>query len=279
MLPTVTIRANETIFDAEYCLPASRFVDSDRLPVVATCKLTLDRLGVAVLFGGNAITPFVEHETRLRERKYGWLDHLVNFIIYKSRVYYRGYCNWFAEEVSSFDTCSEVDRVITFNLERMAWKGIRKVGDRFVCLDSEPCRLEVERNEFDRFHKLIDRSLALAITYFLIACDNPRYFLVEYYKCVEVIKKEFGAATAMTRALRPHGFSNDMFKKLTKNANDDRMPITFGRHAPKKDADVFDVDLRTLQHPKTMQRELFIESTRLCRACIDAYVSYLGTRA
>jgi hypothetical protein len=279
MLPTVTIRANETIFNGEYCFPASGFSDSDKLPIVETCKLTLDRLGVAVLFGRNAITLFVEHEARLREGKYGWLDHLVNFIIYKSRVYYRGYCNWFADEVSSFDACDEVDRVITFNLERLTGEqGIKQVGDRYVCLGSEPYRLEIERKEFDGFHKLIDRSLAVAITYFLIASENPRYFLVEYYKCVEVIKKEFGGEPAMKRALSLHGFSNEMFKKLTKNANDDRMPISFGRHAPKKGANVIGIDLRAL-HTPTVQRKLFIESTELCRACIDAYVSYLYTHA
>ena len=194
MLPTVTIRANATIFNGEFCLSGDGFIDPDNRLIVETCKLTLDRLGVALLFRKNAITTFVADEQRLREGRYGWLDHLVNFIIYKSRVNYCVYCNWFADDASSFDTCSEVHRVVTFKLERLTGEqGIKKVGDRFVCLGSEPYRLEIERAEFDNFDKLIDRSLAVAITYFLVASENPQYFLVEYYKCLEVIKHEFGS--------------------------------------------------------------------------------------
>ena len=272
MLPTVTIRANETIFNDEFCFSDDGFIDPDNRLIVDPCKVTLDRLGVALLFRKNAITTFVEDERRLREGQYGWLDHLVNFIIYKSRVNYCGYCNWFADDASSFDTCSEVDRVLTFNLERLTGKqGIKKVGDRFVCLGSEPYRLEIERAEFDSFHKLIDRSLAVAITYFLIASENPQYFLVEYYKCLEVIKHEFGSEAEMLAALAPHGFNKTMFKTLTTDANNHRMPIAFGRHAPKKGANVIGIDLRALRTP-TMQRELFVKSTQRCRACIDAYM-------
>jgi hypothetical protein len=67
MVPTVTIRASDTIFNGEYCLPTSRFIDSDKIPIVETCKLTLDRLGVAVLLGENAITLFVDNEAKLRD--------------------------------------------------------------------------------------------------------------------------------------------------------------------------------------------------------------------
>jgi hypothetical protein len=141
-------------------------------------------------------------------------------------------------------------------------------------LGSEPYSLEIERKVFDSFHKLIDRSLAVAIAYFLIAAENPKYFLVEYYKCVETIKKEFGNETEMKRALSPFGFSQVMFKKLTKHANDDRMPIGFGRHSPKKGSNAIGIDLRSL-HTPTIQRKLFIDASRLCRACIDAYVAYL----
>lgn len=275
MLPTVSIQANGTIFNGEFCLSGNGFMDEDNRLIVDTCKLTLDRLGVALLFRKNAITTFVEDAQRLRQGRYGWLNHLVNFIIYKSRVNYCGYCNWLVDDAISFDTCSEVDRVLTFNLERLTEEqGIKKIGDRFVCLGSEPYRLEIEREEFDNFDKLIDRSLAVAITYFLVASDNPQYFLVEYYKCLEVIKHEFASEAKMLGALGPHGFNKAMFKTLTMDANNHRMPIAFGRHAPKSGADAIGIDLRALRAP-TMQRELFVESTQRCRACIDAYTCYL----
>lgn len=277
MLPTVTIRAKGTIFNGEFCLSDDDSIDPDNNLIVETCKLTMDRLGVALLFRKNAITTFVDDEQALREGRFGWLDHLVNFIIYRSRVNYCLYCNWLADDASSFDTCSEVDSVVTFNLERLTGEQrIKWVGDQPVCLGSRPHKLEVERAEFDTFHKVIDRSLAVAITYFLIASENPLYFLVEYYKCLEVIKHEFGSESKMLGALAPHGFTKEMFKALTRDANNHRMPIAFGRHAPKMGA--IGIDLRALRTP-TMQRALFVESTQRCRACIDAYTCYLRQRA
>jgi hypothetical protein len=278
MLPTITIQANGVIFNAEYAFPSGGFDGENAPAIVEPCKLTLDRLGVALLFNKDALTMFVEDEKKLREGKYGWLDHLLNFIIYKSRVNYRLYSNCFADDVTSFEACNEVDRALAFNLERLTRKqGIQIVGERYVNLGIDPFRLEIPRAEFDGFDKLIETSLAVAITYFLIASENPKYFLVEYYKCLEVIKKAFGGERKMFTALQPHGFKKTMYKTLTGDANSHREPISFGRHAPKAGERIIGVDLRAL-HTPTMQRDLFIKSSRICRACIDAYVSYLRAR-
>ena len=59
----------------------------------------------------------------------------------------------------------------------------------------------------------------------------------------------------MLDALAPHGFNKEMYKTLTKDANNHRMPIAFGRHAPKKGANVIGIDLRAL-HTPTMQRAI-----------------------
>jgi len=295
MHPTVTIHAKGAIFNPEYELPTSsgfsvgpggatsHWDESVNRVIVEPCKLTLDTLGVAVLFGKNTLTTFVKDEKGLLDgTKYGWLEHLRNFIIYKSRVNYNIFCNWFDEKVASFGACPEVDRVITFNLYRLTGEqGIKKVGDEYVALGVEPFGLTIDRTLFDTFHKLLDRGLARAITYFLIASENPMYFLVEYYKCMEVIKQEFGrknAESAMLRALSPHGFNKKLFKKLGDLANADRLPLAFGRHAPKRDANIIGMDHRDL-YSRTIQRELFDESTKICRACIDAYIAYLGAGA
>ena len=260
MHPTVTIRAGGTIFNGEYELPTfsgfsvgprgatSNWDESANRVIVEPCKLTLDGLGVALLFGKNTLTTFVEDEKALLEgAKYGWLQHLTNFIIYKSRVNYNLYYNRFAEEEASFGTCPEVDRAITFNLYQLTGEqGIRKVGDKYVALGLKPYGLAIDRAIFDTFHKLLDRSLARAIAYFLVACENPMYFLVEYYKCMEVIKQELGrknAQTAMLKALAPHGFSKKLFKTLTDYANANRLPVAFGRHPPKRDANAIGIDL------------------------------------
>ncbi len=226
----------------------------------------------------HAITLFVEDEAKHREGKYGWLNHLVNFIVYQSRVRYNEYCNWLEDEEESFRACEEAGATVVFNLERRGPGGIKKIGDVWVSMGTEPCRLEVERALFDDFHKLIDRSLAIAITYFLLGCENPRYFLVEYYKSVEVLSNEFGEEAKMLAALSPYGLSKQMFKTLTRHANNALKPISFGRHAPNKNAYVLDLDIRSLMHPETIQHELFAESTKICRAAIDAYVTYLRAR-
>jgi hypothetical protein len=276
-----TIWAKGVILNGEYIFPPVMHMLGEEPPeinLVDTCKLTLDRLGVAILFSGSRITLFAKDEARLRKGRYAWTDHLVNFLIYKSRINYNWYGKYHGADVSSFSACAEAGPIIAFRLERMVWKGIKKAEGRFVCEDSEPCLLEVDRAEFETFDKLIDRTLAVAIAYYLIGCENPRYFFVEFYKCLEVVEREFGGQRKMGKALAPHGFTEKMSKELTKNANDERMPISFGRHATKSECHVFDIDLRSLLRPRSMQNALFLESTRLCRACIDAYASFLRAR-
>jgi hypothetical protein len=86
MIPTVTIRASATILNGECYFPVRGFVESgepEDVQIVETCKLTLDHLGAAVLFKGSGITLFIENEAKLRAGQYGWLDHFVNYLIYK----------------------------------------------------------------------------------------------------------------------------------------------------------------------------------------------------
>ncbi len=148
MLPTVTIRANGTIFNGEYCLPSSGLGEENPPAIVEPCKLTLDRLGIALLFNKNAMTTFVEGDKEIREGKYGWLDHLVNFIVYRSRVNYNVFSCSSEDDVAFFEACKEVDRALAFNLERFTGvQGIKKVGERYVNLGSESYLLEIPRAE------------------------------------------------------------------------------------------------------------------------------------
>ncbi len=287
MYPTVTIIARTTIFNGEYELPVEERYISDGTSsnnwenrmVVEPCKVTMDKLRAAVLFAKNSITPFVEDEKALREGKYDWLNHLENFIIYKSRVKYHGYMNQFSPEVASFDACPEVDRAVTFNVFRLTGEqGIKRLEDNTrVALGMEPYRLEVDRTFFDEFDKLIDRSLEMSLIHFLDASENPKYFLHEYYKCMEGIENSFGGEKPMLNALQPYGFTNKMLNELNRTANNPRQPLSFARHATAPGANVIGITDRAL-YSESWQRQLFIDATKICRAGIDAYVSYLLAR-
>jgi hypothetical protein len=287
MNPTVTIIAQSTIFNGEYELPVEHQIGSDGISsnnwenrmIVEPCKVTMDKLRAAVLFAKNSITPFVEDEQGLREGKYAWLNHLTNFIIYKSRVKYHVYMNQFAPEVVSFDTCPEVDQAIKFNVFRQTGEqGIKRLEDgTFVALGIEPYRLEVDRTFFDRFDKLIDHGLEMSLVHFLDASENPKYFLHEYYKCIEGVEKSFGGEKPMLNALQPYGFTKKMLNELNRTANNPRQPLSFARHATAPGPNVIGITDRAL-YSDSWQRQLFIDATNMCRVGIDAYVSYLLAR-
>jgi hypothetical protein len=286
--PTVTIVARTTIFNAEYDLPIEEWHRSDgtrsnnweNRMIVEPCKVTMHKLRAAVLFAKNSMTPFVEDENALRAGKYDWLNHLGNFIIYMSRVKYHSYMNQFAPEAAFFDVCPEVDRVVTFDVFRLTGEqGIRRLEDNtFVALGTEPYRLEVERTFFDGFDKLIDPSLEMSLIHFLDASENPKYFLHEYYKGMEGIEKSFGGEKPMLKALQPYGFTKKMLDELNRTANNPRQPLSFARHATAPGANIIGITDRAL-YSESWQRQLFIDATKICRAGIDPYVSYLLARA
>jgi hypothetical protein len=247
----------------------------EKVAVVTPCKLTLPHLGAGIVFNGDAMTLFADEAKRAKN---GYLlDHLVNFLIYSSRVNYCGYCNWLAD--TSLEGLEEVGRTIVFNLERDmsaqkgTSKGIGKVAGRFVCLDIEAFQLEVAREPFDLFHDMMDMHLAYAIAFFLVGCANPTYFLVEFYKSMESIRYAFHDKKSMLDALVPYGLATKPYKAFTRAANDTMQPLAFGRHAPRERS-VFGIDIRSLSHPKTLQGRLFREAMQTNRACIDAYIAF-----
>jgi hypothetical protein len=274
MHPTVTIKADRTICDLECMLPTGSGVPQ-KVAVVKPCKLTLPNLGAAIVFDGDQITLFAEDE-KIAQNAY-LLDHLINLLIYSSRVDYRSYANWLTEK--TLDGKDEVGRAIVFNLERNAAardgisKGIRKVAGRFVCLDIEACPLEVERETFDLFHDIVDMHLAYAIAFFLAGCANPTYFFVEFYKATESIRHAFRNEKAMLNALVPCGLARKAYNAFKEAANDTMQPIAFGRHAPNRES-VFGIDVRSLAHPETIQGRLFREAMQITRACVDAYIAF-----
>jgi hypothetical protein len=129
-----------------------------------------------------------------------------------------------------------------------------------------------------QFLRVLNPTLYYAVTFYLIGCENHRYFLVEFYKAIEVIKNAFGSQAAFLDALQPHGVTRAAYEEFGMVSNDKRLaPLDIGRHAPLPGAPVYTIDLRNLLvEPRS--REVFESSTVLCRRVIDGYIAFLTAR-
>jgi hypothetical protein len=127
--------------------------------------------------------------------------------------------------------------------------------------------------------QFLNNALHYALAFYLIGCENTRYFLVEYYKAVEVIENALGGERRCIDLLGPFGVEKATLKSFKRNCNDMlRAPVDIGRHAPAPDAPLYAVDLRhLLSQPRS--RSLFETSTRACRQAIDAYMKFLKEAA
>jgi hypothetical protein len=180
---------------------------------------------------------------------------------------------------STFD---EVD-CVRFKVQRITRvETERKEGDRVVrgfYYVGEDEWLEVAVVSLTEYLRILNPSLYYAIAFYLIGCDNPRYFLVEFYKAVEVITNVFGGERALLTALQPYGVTRSEWKDFGKVCNDMRLaPLDIGRHAPMPGVPLYSVDLRNLlSEPRS--REVLEAATAFCRQVIDAYMAFLIQQA
>jgi hypothetical protein len=79
----------------------------------------------------------------------------------------------------------------------------------------------------------------------------------------------------MKLELLPHGFSPSDYKKLTRYANDKLRPLNIGRHAPNKGAELRYVNVIGDAFADPRSREVFVESSHICRSTVDAFIRYL----
>ena len=88
------------------------------------------------------------------------------------------------------DTFSKVDH-IRFRLERVIRvEGETQFGNETVKTlhhEGKEEWLEITTDDIIRYLNVLNPSLYYALAFYLIGCENPRYFLVEFYKAVEVI--------------------------------------------------------------------------------------------
>jgi len=274
------ISASSTILNPYYFFPPDRNVEifpNEYKPkgtiLVETCKMSLQN-GITILFNHNRITFFNHYDKEMSRNVNLLIEPLWYFIIFKTFIDYNVYAFPQPDAETSLDVAPETERV-HFNLGRVVKKEIHNKFGKGFYHETEPYVLELEKKDIEGFLTVVNYTLYLAISYYLIGCRYERYFLIEYYKSLEAIKNYFGKEKEMQNKLRPYGFSlEENYKKLTKYANDQQRPLNIGRHAPRKDARIFPVNLRRLlDEPRS--KEIFEESSNVCRNMINMFIDYL----
>lgn len=273
------LQASGTILNPYYEFPCDRTTDIVRIggepekavpkpKIVEPCRITFPNYGLVLLF--NDTTIIFRFDTDERGRQL--LDPLLSYISFESFLNYNISS---ATVISDADInqLPEVERIL-FNLGRIVRKEAQTATGRSFWYDCEPCQLVVEKKEIGDFLDIINIPLFAAIYYYLTGCANSEYFLIEFYKSIEAIRNYFKNEDTMKQKLKPFGFNTTDFKKLKKYANDELEPLNIGRHAPKRyDKLVFVNVKRLLVEPKS--KEVYEESTRICRAMIEIFIRYL----
>jgi hypothetical protein len=187
-------------------------------------------------------------------------DALRYFLTYQSRVEYNMI---FPGAIARAATPSDH---VTFHLTRNGptWEGT-------------PHEITITQETLEAFLQHFTYELNLALAYYLIGCDQPRYFLIEFYKAIEVIANTFSGEHKAINALKEHGVIPTDFKKVKEHANHQRRPFNVGRHAPLPNAEVRHIDVRRLLE-EPLSREVFTESLKATRQAIDAYFAYLRAK-
>jgi hypothetical protein len=265
------IKASGAILDPEIVLEG--IVGEDPHVVVHDTRLDLFGGKVVLLFSGSKFIPLTIPEPQDRFPYYP----LWYFLNYRSRVNY----NVVGQERLVLDPAGlSVSKTVTFTLRRLVEVTREELiaGERrrFWHYETEAHEISVDVRELEDLLRLCTPQLYLAIAYYLIGCENPRYFLIEFFKAVEMIENAFGGESAAIGALSEWGVVRAHFKRVKQYANDQLRPFDIGRHAPKgEDLRVIDVR-RLLEEP--LSRQVFRDCAAATRQAIDAYFGYLRRR-
>jgi hypothetical protein len=262
----VTVSASGTLFDPELGIPGMASA-----PLRAVSRETR-----VDLFGGDLILHFREDRINVfvSNTLKGFFFHpLLYFLIYRTRIQYQIF--WPSFDSKPPDIAPSSD--IVFALQR--WTEVRverAVAGRteiFSHYEPVPAPITVQAAELENLIRFCTPKLYMSLVYYLLGCENRRYFLVEFYKALEVIENAFGGETKAIEALKGFGVERSRFKGLKQVANDYQRPFDIGRHAPKG-GDVRSVDLRRmLEDP--VSKQLFSDSVVSVRQAIDGYFASL----
>jgi hypothetical protein len=260
-------KADHAILSSVFDLPPDRNIislppkeedNANKSNITERTKMTIGE--ITIMFDDNKVSV----------RKYGdgqWDDRpLVYYLIYKTYLYY----NCLMPENESTEITPEVERV-TFKLHRYI---ADPVVDNGKTIYTEPCEIILSKREIADYLKVLDDTVLLAIVYYIRGCITHQYFLIEFYKCSEVIKNKFKSEKKMKKMLQPHGFREVFYKEAKKLANDQRKPLDVGRHAPLGEVSVQNIDTKWL-FSDSIGRRAFETGERACRNTIDSYLQFL----
>lgn len=269
---SICITATGTILNPWYWLPSHITKDgldrpgtSQRHEITSPCRVELQEQGLRLVFQDDKL--FFIFTADSADPQY-LVYPILYFLTYETFINY----NIISPATNMLDASTfDVVDAIQFKIERFARDG-KESRVKSEIADEWP---KVSVDSIIQYLRVINDTLYYALAYYLVGCDNPRYFLIEFFKAVEVIKNELGGKHEFLKKLEPYGVKRNEFNDFGKVCNDMRIaPLDIGRHAPMPGAPLFSVNLRhLLVEPRS--REVFESSTIFCRQVIDAYMAFL----
>lgn len=263
--------ASRVILNSVFDLPPDRNIisippkeedNTNKSKITERSKMTIFNGKIAIIFDDNKVSVRQYGDLQLDERM------IVYYLIYKTYLHY----NCLMPEEESTEVVQEVDSV-AFKLHRYVMKYVEEDGETMSYIDTEPCEIVLNKKDITDYLTVVDGTISYAICYYLLGCDTQRYFLIEFYKCLEVIKSHFDDEREMIDALKPHGFLRQVFKDAMKLSNDRRKPLSIGRHAPYKETSIQSIDTKWLFSNPT-GRKAFETGEKACRNIVDSYLQF-----
>jgi hypothetical protein len=266
--PWYELPTHVTVFD-----PKNPSAPNDQPEITPPCRVDLSKHGVKLFFRDREVV-FVFEGDSLTPR------HLINPV--RNFLVYRTFINYNLVGSSSKPIVEEIfeeSDAVRFKIERIVRVEAEiKLGNEIIKSfhhEGKEEWIEVPIGDFSRYLSVLNQALYYAITFYLIGCDNPRYFLVEFYKAVEVIRNVLGGEDNFIKVLRQYGVTKKDYKQFTFMCNDTRQaPLDIGRHAPELDAPLYAIDIRNLQVDPRSSNALEL-ATSFCRRVIDGYMAFL----
>jgi hypothetical protein len=267
----VVWRASQAILNSVFDLPPDRNIisfppkeedNADKSKITERSKMTI--------FDGEIVIIFDDNKVSVRQYSNRQLDDraVVYYLIYKTFLNY----NCLLPEKESTEFTPEVNTV-SFKLHRYITKHVEENGKTISYIDTEPCEIVLNKKDITDYLMVIDDTILNAICYYLLGCDTQRYFLIEFYKCLEVIKSHFGKEKEMIGALKPHGFLRQVYKEANKLANDRNKSLSIARHTPYKGTPVHNIDTKWLFSDPS-GRKAFEIGEKACHNIIDSYLQF-----
>lgn len=280
--PRIGFQATGIILNPWYVLPPSVTALDGNLPddgmkITVPFRVELPKYGIKLFFRDDKLAFVFTDDSSAR-------DYLINpiryFLAYRAFINY----NLFGPFRKALDEDAfEQVETIRFKVERIVRvETEEQVGGETVrgfYHDGQEAWIEISLDALIQYLNILNPSLYYALSFYLIGCQNLRYFLIEFYKAVESIKHAFGNQNGLLQSLGTYGVKRRRYKEFTKLCNDMRQaPLDIGRHAPAPNASLYSVDLRNLLvEPRS--KEVFESAVTFCRQVIDAYITFLAHSA